>query len=140
MLPSRHMLSDWLSGAALPPIAELLGLKLVQAENGTATMTLAVDRRHHNPIGTVHGGILADLADAAMGTAVATTLAEGETFTTTGLSLHFLEPVREGLLRGQATVVRRGRRLAYAECDILTPDGALVARAQSTCFLARPSG
>jgi len=75
-----------------------------------------------------------------MGTAVATTLAEGETFTTTGLSLHFLEPVREGLLRGQATVVRRGRRLAYAECDILTPDGALVARAQSTCFLARPAG
>jgi uncharacterized protein (TIGR00369 family) len=128
-------LADWLSGQGQPPIAGFLGLKLTAASGGTSTVELAVGRRHHNPIGTVHGGILGDLADAAMGTALATLLAEGETFTTTDLGIHFLAPVLEGTLHAQATVVRRGRHAAYVECDVTTEDGAQVAKAHSTCFI-----
>ena len=79
-LPQR--LSDWLAGVRRPPIADFIGLRLVSAGSGSSVLEVNVDGRHHNPIGTVHGGIFADLADAAMGTALATLLAEGETFTT----------------------------------------------------------
>jgi uncharacterized protein (TIGR00369 family) len=75
-----------------------------------------------------------------MGTALATLLAEGETFTTTDLAIHFLAPVREGQLRARAGVIRRGRRAAYVECDVETEEGSLVARAHSTLLLTRPEG
>jgi uncharacterized protein (TIGR00369 family) len=129
-------LTDWLAGVSRPPIADFVGLRLVSADGGSSVLEVTVDRRHHNPIGTVHGGIFADLADAAMGTALATLLAEGETFTTTDLAIHFLAPVREGLLRARARVIRRGRRAAYVECDVETEEGSLVAKAQSTLLLA----
>jgi len=135
-----HPLTDWLAGVSRPPIADFVGMRLVSADGGSSVLEVAVDRRHHNPIGTVHGGIFADLADAAMGTALATLLAEGETFTTTDLAIHFLAPVREGLLRAHARVIRRGRRAAYVECDVETEEGSLVAKAQSTLLLAGLQG
>jgi uncharacterized protein (TIGR00369 family) len=131
-------LSDWLAGVSPPPIADFIGLRLVSAGSGSSVVEVNVDRRHHNPIGTVHGGIFADLADAAMGTALATLLAEGETFTTTDLAIHFLAPVREGQLRARADVIRRGCRAAYVECDVETEEGSLVARAHSTLLLTGP--
>jgi len=137
MPPISSLLRDWLSGAARPPIAEFFDLKLLHAEGGTATIEVHVSRRHHNPTGTVHGGVFADLADAAMGSALAGLLADGEAFTTTDLAVHFLVPVREGTLRARATVVRRGRSAAYIECDVQTADVTLVAKAQSTCLMAR---
>src|ERR1700704_6090301 len=76
-----------------PPIATALGLTLVHAGNGTAVFEYVADGRHANPMGTLHGGILCDLADAAMGIALASTLAEGESFTTLELQINFLRPV-----------------------------------------------
>jgi len=135
-LPQR--LSDWLAGVSRPPIADFIGLRLVSAGSGSSVLEVNVDRRLHNPIGTVHGGIFADLADAAMGTALATLLAEGETSTTADLAIHFLAPVREGQLRARAGVIRRGRRAAYEECDVETEEASLVARAHSTLLLTGP--
>ncbi|HWP75048.1 MAG TPA: PaaI family thioesterase, partial [Methylomirabilota bacterium] len=64
-----------------PPVASLIGFTLTEVEPGRAVVALEADRRHANPMGTVHGGILCDIADAAMGIAYAATLDEGETFT-----------------------------------------------------------
>jgi uncharacterized protein (TIGR00369 family) len=61
--------------------------------NGRALVTLAAERRHANPMGTLHGGILCDIADAAMGMAFASTLAPGESFTTIELKINFFRPV-----------------------------------------------
>jgi uncharacterized protein (TIGR00369 family) len=66
----------------------------------------------HNPMGTLHGGVYCDLADAAMGYAYASTLAEGETFTTVELKINFFRPVRKGRLTAEARVVKAGRRWA----------------------------
>jgi hypothetical protein len=61
-----------------PAIAQTLGFDLIDACNGTATIEIVTDvARHANPMGTVHGGVLCDVADGAIGTAHATTLAEG---------------------------------------------------------------
>lgn len=117
-----------------PPVAELIGLELLSAGGGVSEFALEAARRHTNPMGTVHGGILCDLADAAMGVAFASTLEDGQTFTTIELKINFLRPVWEGRLTGRGRVVSRGRTVGLTECDVLDADGRLVARATSTCM------
>jgi uncharacterized protein (TIGR00369 family) len=120
--------------AAPPPIARLLGFVLKAVEPGRAVFEMAIDERHHNPMGTLHGGVYCDLADAAMGYAYAATLGEGETFTTVELKINFFRPVREGKLSAEARVVKAGSTLGYVECDVKDEKGNLVARAGSTCM------
>jgi uncharacterized protein (TIGR00369 family) len=119
------------------PVARLLGLKLTGLESGSAVFTVEVDERHHNPLGTLHGGIYCDLADAAMGWAYAVTLAEGESFTTIELKINFLRAVRRGTLTATSTVVKAGSTLGYVECDVTDDHGRLVAKAASTCMKLR---
>jgi uncharacterized protein (TIGR00369 family) len=120
-----------------PPIGRLLGLVLKAIEPGRAVFEMEVDERYHNPMGTLHGGIYCDLADAAMGYAYAATLGEGETFTTVELKINFFRPVLKGKLTAEARVLRAGTNLGYVECDVTDGDGKLVARAASTCMKVR---
>jgi len=132
MLRSAEMILN--GQAAPPPIARLLGFVLKAIEPGRAVFEMQVDLRYHNPMGTLHGGIYCDLADAAMGYAYASTLGEGETFTTVELKINFFRPVREGKLTAEARVVKPGSKLGYVECDVKDDKGKLVARAGSTCM------
>jgi uncharacterized protein (TIGR00369 family) len=88
-------------------------------------------------MGTLHGGVLCDIADAAMGVAYRSTLAEGETFTTIELKINFLRPVWRAMLRAEARVVSAGKIVGLVECDILDERQQLVARASSTCMTLR---
>ena len=88
-------------------------------------------------MGTLHGGILCDIADAAMGMAYASTLDEGETFATLELKINFLKPVWQASLQAIGRVVQHGRTVGLVECDILDADEVLVARATSTCMTLR---
>jgi uncharacterized protein (TIGR00369 family) len=117
-----------------PPIGRLLGFSLTAIEPGKAVFEMAVDERHHNPMGTLHGGVYCDLADAAMGFAYAATLGEGESFTTVELKINFLRAVRKAILTAEATVVKAGSALGYIECDVKDEQGRLVAKAASTCM------
>src|SRR3954468_21373409 len=117
-------------GEAPPPlIGRLLGFVLKVIEPGHAVFEMEADERHHNPMGTLHGGVYCDLADAAMGYASAATLAEGESFTTVELKINFLRAVRQGKLTAEARVVQAGSALGYVECDVPDHAGKLVARA-----------
>jgi uncharacterized protein (TIGR00369 family) len=120
-----------------PPIATLLGFTVTSAEPGAAVIELAADERLANPMGTLHGGVLADIADAAMGIAYAGTLAAGETFTTLELKVNFLRPVWTTTLRARGRVVHRGRTVGLVECDVTDEQERLVARASSTCMTLR---
>jgi uncharacterized protein (TIGR00369 family) len=117
-----------------PPIGRLLGFELKSLEPGHALFAMQADERHHNPMGTVHGGVYCDLADAAMGFAYAATLNADETFTTIELKINFLRAVRQGALTAEARVVKAGRTLGYIECDVKDEMGRLVAKATSTCM------
>src|SRR5438876_797584 len=120
-----------------PPVARLIGLVLKAIEPGRAVFELAAGERHHNPMGTLHGGVYCDLADAAMGMAYAATLSEGESFTTVELKINFLRAVRQGRLTAEARVVKAGSVLGFVECDVTDQAGKLVARASSTCMKLR---
>ena len=115
-----------------------MGFTLDEAGDGRAVFHLESDpARHANPMGTVHGGILCDVADAAMGVAYASTLAEGESFTTLELKVNFLRPVWRTRLRAEAAVVQRGRTVGLVECSVTDAEGRLVARGSSTCLTLR---
>ena len=117
-----------------PPIGRLLGFVLKVIEPGHAVFDMEVDQRHHNPMGTLHGGVYCDLADAAMGMAYAATLSQGESFTTVELKINFLRAVRQATLTAEANVVKAGSTLGYVECEVKDEQGRLVARASSTCL------
>jgi uncharacterized protein (TIGR00369 family) len=120
-----------------PPVAELLGFEVPEAASGHAVVTLQAGPQHANPMGTLHGGILCDIADAAMGIAFASTLAAGESFTTIELKINFFRPVWQAALRAEARVVQRGRTIGYVECDVTDESGKLVAKSNSTCLVLR---
>ena len=85
----------------------------------------------------LHGGILCDMADAAMGIAFASTLDEAESFTTLELKINFLRPIREAHVIAIGRVVHRGRSIGLIECEVTDDKGRLVAKASSTCFVLR---
>jgi uncharacterized protein (TIGR00369 family) len=120
-----------------PPIATLLGFTITSVEHGEAVIAFEATTRHANPMGTLHGGVLCDIADAAMGMAYASTLAEGETFTTLELKINFLKPVWTGRLLAIGRVVKDGQTVGLMECDIRDAGNTLVARASSTCMTLR---
>ena len=90
-----------------PPIAKLIGFVIEGIGEGRAVGSMEAGPQHANPMGTLHGGILCDLADAAMGMAFASTLAADEGFTTISLNITFFRPVWKSQLRAEARVTNR---------------------------------
>jgi len=120
-----------------PPVARLIGFVLTAVEPGRAVIAFESGPQHWNPMGTLHGGVLCDIADAAMGVAYAATLDGDETFTTLELKINFLKPVRSGRLVATGRLVKGGDTVGLVECDVVDEDGRLVARASSTCMTLR---
>jgi uncharacterized protein (TIGR00369 family) len=123
--------------ASKPPIAELIGFSVEEISDGRAVASLQSGPQHANPMGTLHGGVLCDVADAAMGMAFASTLAPGESFTTMALGINFFRPVWQARLRAEARVINRGKNVGYVECEVTDENGKQVAKANSTCFILR---
>jgi uncharacterized protein (TIGR00369 family) len=116
------------------PVADLVGFRVVEVETGRALFEMEAGPQHANPMGTLHGGILCDLTDGAMGVAYASTLEDGESFTTLELKINFFKPIWNAKLRAEAKVVKRGKTVGMVECDVHDETGSLVARASSTCM------
>src|SRR5262245_31666251 len=120
------------------PIMKTLGLQLVAVGEGTASFEMqAKTELHSNPMGTIHGGVLCDIADAGIGTAHFTTLTQGESFTTIDLQINFFRPVWNERLRAVARSVHRGTTISRYVCDITRADGKLVAQVTSTLMTLR---
>jgi uncharacterized protein (TIGR00369 family) len=119
------------------PVAQLIGFRLASIKPGEAVIEFEAGEAHANPMGTLHGGILCDIADAAMGMAFGAALDEGESFTTLELKINFLKPIWKARLKAIGRVVKQGRTIGLIECDVIDEQGSLVARAVSTCMILR---
>jgi uncharacterized protein (TIGR00369 family) len=100
-----------------PPIAALLGMEVVEVDEGRALFGLIPGEQHYNPIGVVHGGIAATILDSAMGCAIHTTLPAGWSYGTLDLSSRFVRPItgETGRILCEGVVVHRGRTAATTE-------------------------
>ena len=113
---------------------EHVGLHADPVDDGRGRVVVEAGDEHLNDHGTVHGGVLATMIDAAMGTAVATT--GGESPVTVSLTVTYHEPGRPGRLEATAEVRKRGKRLMVVEAEVVQ-DGDVVADALAT-FAVRP--
>jgi uncharacterized protein (TIGR00369 family) len=123
----------------VPPIAETLGFTAAAVKDGVARFELDPQEFHYNPIGSVHGGVIATLCDSACGCAVHSLLPAGAYYTSLDLSVKFLRRVTAstGRLVCEGTVVQLGSRSALARATLTGPDGQLYADATSTCMIFR---
>ncbi len=119
------------------PIADTLGLENFGGEPGAIHVELVPEHRHYNPIGSVHGGVMATLLDTAAACSVHSTLAPGERYTSLDLTVKFLRPVTtdSGRLRCEGSIIQRGRRTALAQAQLYDVHGRVVAHATSTCMI-----
>ncbi len=120
-----------------PPMTQTLGFSLAEADQGRALFIGEPQSRHYNPIGSVHGGFAMTLLDSALGCAIHTTLAKGETYTTLEIKVNLVRPLTKdtGPVRAEGRVIHRGRTVATSEGDIRDSGGKLYAHATTTCMI-----
>ena len=134
----RQQIEAILRGEAPPPpVAELLGIRLLSIEDGECVFEMEARPEHANPMGTLQGGVICALADAAMGLAYASLLDEGESFTTLELKTNYLRQVIGGTLVATGRVVHAGRTIGLTTCDVVDAEGRRIAHATSTCMTLR---
>jgi uncharacterized protein (TIGR00369 family) len=113
---------------------ETLGARIAEAEPGRVVLELVAGPRHRHGGGVVLGGVITQIADAAMGMSLATLQEDGIWNTTIELKINFLRPVVEGRLRAIGRVIEMRQTLLFGEADVLDDHDRLVARASSTCM------
>jgi uncharacterized protein (TIGR00369 family) len=116
-----------------------LGITLHAVRDDGVELRMQAGPEHANLHGTVHGGVLATLADTAAGVAVRAALPDpGAPHATVTLDVQYLAPAGHGTLSGIGRVEKLGRRIAFADATVLDADGVVVARAQATVAIAPP--
>jgi uncharacterized protein (TIGR00369 family) len=120
-----------------PPIGDTLDFVPIHIEPGLAVFQGRPQRKHYNPLGTVHGGWFATLLDSAVACAVHSTLPVGKGYTTLELKLNIVRALTDAvpLVRAEGRLVHGGRQVATAEGRLVGPDGKLYAHATTTCLI-----
>ena len=120
-----------------PPMGETLDFLPIRMTPGEAVFQGRPQRRHYNPLGTVHGGWFATLLDSALGCAVHTCMPPGRGYTTAELGVNLVKALtpRVPRVRAEGRVLHCGRQLATAEARLVGPDGTLYAHATTTCLV-----
>src|SRR2546422_10832588 len=120
-----------------PPSPALapLGIKVRSIAESRAVLEMDVDEHLHNLSGTMHGGVMVDIADAAMGIAVASTLRPDEDMTTIELKMSFMRPHVKGRLVAEGTIAKRGRRIAFTEAVLTNTKKEVLAKCSGTWLI-----
>lgn len=123
-----------------PPMMATLGMGVGEVEEGRVVFYADPDEYHYNPIGVVHGGLAATMADSAMGCAVHTMLPAGAGYTTLELKINFVRPLSRdvGRVSCEGRIIHLGGRVATAEARVTDAEGRLYAHATTTCMVFRP--
>lgn len=120
-----------------PPISGTLRFTLVEVARGRAVFKGTPGTHAYNPNGAVHGGYAATLLDSACGCAVHSMLSEAQTYTTLDLNVSYLRGMSSdtGEVTATGTVVKFGRRTAFARAELVNKKGIVLATATSTLLV-----
>jgi uncharacterized protein (TIGR00369 family) len=120
-----------------PPVMATVDMCGFHAERGSVTVNMYAQSFHYNPLGGMHGGMIATLLDTAAACSVHSTLEVGQGYTSLDLTTKFLRPVtvESGLLTCTGKVISRGRRTALAEAQLTDESGRVLAHATSSCMI-----
>ena len=123
-----------------PPIAVLMGMWIAEVSEGRVVFALEPAEYHYNPLGTVHGGVMATLLDSALGCAVQSMLPAGTSYTTIELKVNYLRPItaQTGTVYCEGKIIHLGGRIATAEARLTDAEDKLYAHGTTTCLMLRP--
>jgi uncharacterized protein (TIGR00369 family) len=119
------------------PIAHHLGMELLEVAEGAVTFRCSPNESHYNPIGMVHGGLVCTLLDSALGCAAQTLLPAGIGYTSIEIKVNYLRPVTSdsGPLLCHGRVTKPGRRVTFAEGEVVDANGKSVATASGSLLV-----
>jgi uncharacterized protein (TIGR00369 family) len=122
---------------APPPMLALLGIRLVEAEEGRVVFAATVETPHYNGMGVAHGGFAATMLDSSLGCCINTLMPPGRRFTTLELKVNLTRPLTHevGPIFCEAKVVHLGSRTATSEGRIVDSQGRLYAHGTTTCIV-----
>jgi uncharacterized protein (TIGR00369 family) len=120
------------------PALAWLSPSLEELELDHCVLRLPYREEITNGSGTVHGGVLATLADSAVAFALATNFDGKMGFATTDLTIHFLHRAK-GEVWARARILKKGARVNVGEVRIVDADGGEVARVLATFILTTSS-
>lgn len=125
-----------------PPISQVFGMRFGEIEDGRLSVTCDPREAFFNPLGTVHGGLACTMLDTALGCAAHSTLPAGAGYTSIDITVNYLRPVlpTAGPLTATGTVVKRGRRVVFAEATLADASGTAYATATSSLLVVGPQG
>jgi uncharacterized protein (TIGR00369 family) len=120
-----------------PPMLQLLGIRLIEAEAGRVVFAATVEERFYNGTGVAHGGFASTLLDTALGCCINATTPPGRRFTTLELKVNLTRPLTTAAnpLRCEGKVIHVGGRTAMSEARIIGGDGKLYAHGTTTCIV-----
>ncbi len=119
------------------PFYKTISMKMISTGTEGSVVRVKAGQRHKNLWGTVHGGVMASLADSTCGISVLPSLAVGESIVTTSLQIHYFAPADVGELTAYGTMIHRGRRLAHAEARIFNERKKLIAKGTASFIIVR---
>jgi uncharacterized protein (TIGR00369 family) len=122
------------------PYFALISMKIRDAGIGYALLEIDVAHKHLQPLGHVHGGVLASIIDAATFWAVYYGVEENAGVTSVDLKLNYLAPVESGKLIARGRQLKLGRTLGYAEAEVTDESGKLLAHGTSTLMILHGRG
>ena len=114
------------------PIFHLLGMRIEELATDFCRIGLTHRLELSNPMGGLHGGIIATMLDTAVGFAMVTTMKEGFVVGTVGLDVKFFRPLLEGRAIGEARIQRKGRNIVFADARLMSERGESLAA--GTCI------
>lgn len=113
----------------------LLGMTIVQSQNGEAVVKLEAGQNLTQVFGRVHGGAVASLADAAIGAAHRTYLKPGESQATIEMKVNFLKAAKQGELIAKARIIHKGKKVSFGQAEIRNSEGDLIAFGVATYMI-----
>ena len=119
------------------PIAKLFGFRLHMVEPGKVQLSIVPDESHYNPLGMVHGGVMATVLDTVMGCSVQSVLPRGRGYTTLNISVNYIRSITiaTGEVFAEGTIIHAGRSTAIAHGRVVDAAGRLYATANTTCMV-----
>ena len=117
---------------AVSPFHTWMGMRVLAVREGEVDLALDAEPHHLNLQGSVHGGVLATLADTAAGLAVRSVIEPGSRHVSINLDVQYLRGARGGTVIARGRVLRAGRSVAFADAEVADEEGTVLARAQVT--------
>ena len=106
----------------------MLGIEIDSVEEGRAVLSVEVREELKQLQGVMHGGAIASLIDTAVAFAIVGASEPEDRFTTVEMKVNYLSAIRAGRVTAEARLIRDGRRIIVAECDVFDDKGRLAAK------------